>query len=513
MADLPVSLQSARMVMEMKSAPVNLFEDLLRIIAILEVKGIVNQEFLGERYYNGEIRSDLYNQLSLWKKSRKNRKVINFKKLQMAGEIFKELRKRVKQNTKQTAPPVRENGDEIHEDLLRAIITGFIDKVYIKFGKNYAKEDDERQADKRSVLLPDIPPMAVGEPFDLVINREDSLTGEVERIVIPLLTFSTELSFQMLDSLQPFSYRKSEEIIVDKNSLLVHRQIFLGNTLLHEEKTTPDFSNSIHKKKIVSAALSWYREKEMDLTLGDRLLDLRSSFKKIEEAPDTELKDFEYYCRKFISREINSKLNSDDLEMFFKLNPGFREPSIQDIIPPAVVSHLRKIKWPEELTICGEPREIKYKGTSPAIKLTFQEFGSLSRRSLMLPFGDYTGILMDRKFFSTWNEAVAYYNSWKRKEVFNRKWKGNPKDTSPEEIKDIPFPLEFEGGAGKENEKFFYYSVPTITKGKLVLIHFMDIETAEEWHKSSEKELELFMKKHNKAKIEDIFKNKGWTVR
>ena len=63
MAEIPVSIRSSRLLLEAKKSSAQVFNSALKLIAILETKGIVNKEFQGGKYYTGDTNSDLINQL------------------------------------------------------------------------------------------------------------------------------------------------------------------------------------------------------------------------------------------------------------------------------------------------------------------------------------------------------------------------------------------------------------------------------------------------------------------
>ncbi|MEN8222251.1 MAG: helicase-related protein, partial [Acidobacteriota bacterium] len=128
MAELPVSTRGARLLIEVsKSTPATLDAG-LKIISIFESKGIVNRDFAGERIYSDMWLSDLINQLYLWESASKFKKLINFKSLSLAKDIYKELKNRLFLNNRKL--PVRSEIN--YKDLYRAILSSFIDHVYTR---------------------------------------------------------------------------------------------------------------------------------------------------------------------------------------------------------------------------------------------------------------------------------------------------------------------------------------------------------------------------------------------
>ena len=56
------------------------------------------------------------------------------------------------------------------------------------------------------------------------------------------------------------------------------------------------------------------------------------------------------------------------------------------------------------------------------------------------------------------------------------------------DILDIPFPLAFQGGSGKDNALFEFYSAPALADGQVFLVHFPDLEQALAYFRSIEEQ-------------------------
>ncbi|KAF5434669.1 hypothetical protein C5S36_04640, partial [Candidatus Methanophagaceae archaeon] len=132
---------------------------------------------------------------------------------------------------------------------------------------------------------------------------------------------------------------------------------------------------------------------------------------------------------------------------------------------------------------------------------------------ILLPTGEECCFFLDKRKYSEWVFAVHYYNRWKKIEIFRKKWKVKKKEGNMENLSEVPFPVKFEGGTGKENEKFHFYSVPEIEGDKVFLKHFFEKDKADSYFFSIEKEWLKFVENHKAKKLKDIFDKKGWKVK
>ena len=137
----------------------------------------------------------------------------------------------------------------------------------------------------------------------------------------------------------------------------------------------------------------------------------------------------------------------------------------------------------------------------------------MKREDLILPNGETAGIVLKNRTFTDWEYAVYTFNKWKKREIFERKWKNKKSVLNMEDLKNIPFPQPFIGGTGKEKTKFEYYAAPQIEGEDVFLIHFFDGEKATSYFESIKQKFELFVQKYKKRKLENIFKQKGWKVK
>jgi len=510
MAELPVSLRSARLLLEAQKGNTRVVDNALKCIAILEAKGIVNREYEGGKFGNIPYNSDLLNQLVLWQSARMHRKIIGGKKFALANEIYRELKKRIQ------LPAVKSSFSLRDMDVLfRAILSSFADEVHIKGGEDYQRDNEIRQLDRTSVLYQMRPEMLVGLPFDLIINRENRETGDMEQYMLPLITFASELTLELLDQLKPFSYFKNEKVYVADSKLRVFRQIFFGGKLIKEFSSTPDWQNPAEKELAVKEALNWFEnpENKQKFELSNQIDKIAKDYLQIKEMIKAKLKPFDYFRKGFLLRELRDNLKMDNLELFFNINKGFSHITLKSLLPNRFIRELKKARWPRFQTIAGEPREILYSGQKPFIQLDYPLFEKVKEEELLLPTGDWAGVIFNKRKFFTWEHAVYEFNRWKKNTIFTKKYKNIKKPTNMEDLQKISFPQPFESGRGKDNSIFEFYIVPQVEGDRVFLIHFIDKEKAEIFFESHRPQWEEFLKNFKKRQLENIFKEKGWKVK
>ena len=508
MAELPVSIRSSRFLIEATKGSRKVVEDSMKLISILETKGILNKEYMGGKYYSGHYNSDLLNQLAIWNSANKNKKIISYKKLAMAKEIYKELKKRIRFDDIVSISHLEE-----HKILLRAIISSFIDCVYLKNGETYIKNDEERQLDRTSILFKIRPDMVIGIPFDLVIEWENQRTKEKEKKFLKLLTFATELSFKLLEELDPFTYKKEQEVKIENKKINVLNKIYFGNKILSTYTSIPDWENLQEEGMVTNAVLDWYEKNKQNYKLEIRKSKLGAYFQEIEKIIGKELEALEFYWGKFISKELKKYLRSEDLDMFFNFHPGFLNITFSDILPYKFIKKLKKAHWPKNIQLKNENLRISYLNNRAFLKLTFSEFEKIDKEDLVLPSGDKVALILNNRKFFQWDFAVYYFNILKKRKIFEEKWKYTKKSTFIRDLIDVLFPQAFISGQGKENVKFEFYAVPKIEGNEVYLIHFFSKENALKYFKSIEEDWKLFVRKYKQKHIEEIFKKKGWKVK
>jgi HrpA-like RNA helicase len=509
MAELPVSLRSSRLLLEAQKGSPQVVDSALKCIAILETKGIATKDYVGEKLANLPYNSDLLNQLLLWQGYKMYKKLISQKKFNLALEIYKELKKRIQ------LPPVKKHISlQDMDTLFRAILSAFADEVYIKGGAEYQKEGDIRQVDRTSVLFGPKPEMIVGLPFDLVITRENRDTGDMEQALIPLITFSSELSLQALDTLNPFSYYREERVFVDVNKVMVHRKHHFGGRMIREQTTPPNWQDEKEKDEVVRQAMEWYEQVEhrrrFDCTM--KLDKLQKDFNEIKTMVKGRLKPYEFYRDGFLRRELKEQLKMENLDLFFKFHGGFNIITLKQLLPGRIIKELKQARWPGFHEIQGEAREISYIGQKPFVKLDHAVFAKVNKEEMILPMGEWLGVQMGKKKCFDWDQAVYEFNRWRKNRIYEKKYKDLKKKGFMDDLLELPFPQPFEAGKGKDNTPFEFHIVPVMEGKEVYLVHYFEKEEAETYFESIKPQWEAFCRQYKKNKIENIFKSKGWKV-
>ncbi len=509
MAELPVAIRSARLLLEAMKGSKAVLAQALKLIAILETRGIVNKEYMGEKCYSGSPNSDLYNQLIIWQSEKLNKKIISFKKLSMAKEINRELKSRV-----QASQGTPERTPEDQQALFRAILSSFTDFLFNKIGEVYVKEgDEERQVDKNSILFTSKPEMVTGIPFDLVITRENARTGVCEKLHLPLLTFATEVSLKILDQLKPFSYRRDKEVVIEEGDLKIHHTVYFGGKVISSYHASPNWTDSQEKEVVFRAAHEWFRQHQTRFNFEEKRDSVYRLYQNSKRVLGGDLQPFNVYWKKFIETEIRNNLKNEHLDYFFKFSPCFQRITLKYLLPPPLIQRLKKACWPKSHTIAGKSLPISYIRNRPFISPPLDLFEKMTKDDLILASGEKAGIILKNRRLYDWEHVVYIFNQWKKKDIFSKKWKNLEKEVRLEDLEHVPFPQSFEGGRGMEGIKFEFYAVPKIQKENICLIHFLDREKAENYFNSVRCQWQDALRKTKKKKIENIFKEKGWKVK
>ncbi len=510
MAELPISLRGARLLLEAQKGSPQVVDSALKCIAILETKGIANKDYSGEKIANMPYHSDLLNQLLLWQSFKMYKSLISHKKFALAQEIYNELKKRVQ------LPPVTTHVSLKEMDtLFRAIVSAFADEVHIKCGDEYLREGDIRQLDRTSVLFQTKPEMVVGLSFDLVIKRENRDSGEMEQILIPLITFAAELSLEHLETLKPFSYWKQEQIYVDKAKILVHREVFFGGRVIKEFNTAPNWDNAAEKERVVQEVLLWYDKEENRerYECTKKLRKLETYFNEIKTMVSGKLTTFDFYRREFLVKELREQLKLEDLDLFFKFHSQFSMITLKNLLPFRFIRELKHLRWPRHQEIGGERMEVRYIGHKALIAMEYSLFERVKQVELLLPTGVWAGVILGKKKCFDWEQAVAEFNRWKRTDIFEKRYQDQKKPGYMEDIVEIPFPQALEAGKGKDGTVFEFYAVPLIDGEEVFLVHYFEKDNAVAYFEAMRLQWEEFCRKYKKSKLEDIFKQKGWKVK
>jgi hypothetical protein len=469
---------------------------------------VVSKEFAGECYSPSSFKSDLLNQLDLWEDQRRNASLISRKRSAMAREIYDELKKRL------AIQPVRgalSQSEQKH--LFRAILSGFCDGVYFKGEGIYWREGEERQIERTSILNQGRPDMVVGLPFDLVINREDPRTGSKEERYIPLLTFCTEISLQQLEELKPFSYDKHRRVTLQEDKLKVSEEIFFGSRLVKAVDVEPDWNRPGEQHQVLTLALEWFEKNYAQLPGCGEIEKNRAWFAEAEIALGEKLPPFDPALREYLYRQLRRSLKIDDLRFFFQFHPALQRLSLRQLLPFPWLKKLKRAGWPARLEVKDMDIPIEIIDGRPFLKLDRAQFHRLEAGDIRLPSGEAPGFLLQDEKFAGWTEAAAGYNARLKDEIFQRKWRDTKKSVQVADIQDIPFPLAFQGGSGKDNLVFEFYSAPAFDGDQVFLVHFPDREKAQDYYAAIEAEWVERKARHKKESMENIFRGKGWKVK
>ena len=358
MADLPLSLRSARLLLEAEKGGPRVIDRALKVIAIFETRGVVSKEFAGEYYSPTPLKSDLLNQLDLWEDQRNNGRLISHKKSALAREIYNELRKRLdsakgpaagrKDPRHRGAWPAARGPLAPNEQkhLFRAILSGFCDGVYFKGEGIYWREGEERQIERTSILNQSRPEMVVGLPFDLVINREDPRTGIKEEKYIPLLTFCSEISLQQLEELKPFSYEKRRRVALREDTLAICEEISFGSRLVRSVAVDPDWKQPGEQHQVLTLAIDWFEKNYEQLPGCSEIEKNRAWFAEAERALGETLPPFAPALRDYLYRQLRRSLKIDDLRFFFQFHPALQRLSLRQLLPFRYLKKLKDARWP-----------------------------------------------------------------------------------------------------------------------------------------------------------------------
>jgi HrpA-like RNA helicase len=508
MAELPLTVRSARLLLEAEKGGPRVTDRALKVIAIFETRGIVSKDFAGECYTRSPFKADLLNQLELWENQKHNARAIARKKTVLAGEIYQELKRRL------ALPPARGPWtDRDQKHLFRAILSAFCDGVYFRGDGIYWREKEERQLERTSLLNGSRPEMIVALPFDLVIQREDQKTGVREEKTIPLLTFAAELSLAQLAELKPFSYEKRREIVLKEDTLCVEEKVQFGGRPVRTVPAAPDWADPGEKHALLTLALKWFQDNSPWLPCRVEIEKNRAWFEEASAALGEKLPPFDHALREFLYRQLRRSLKIDDLRFFFQFHPALQRIRLNQLLPHSWLKKLRQARWPGRLAVKGMEIPLTYIGPKPYLTLGYEEFHRLESSEAVMPGGEEPGFLLAGRRFENWAEAVRHYNAHLKNEIFDRKWRNEKKGVELADIVDLPFPLPFQGGNGKDNEPFEFYSVPAIENGQVSLAHYATLEEAEAAFQPLAGAWRELKARFKKAALENVFRGKGWTVK
>ncbi len=526
MAELPLSLRSSRLLLEAEKGGPRVVDRALKAIAIFESRGIVSKEFAGECYNPAApFKSDLLNQLDLLEDLRRNSRLVSRKKAALAREIYQELVRRLQQppadaksgrsSRRGEARPAARGplGWNEQKHLFRAILSCFSDGVYFKGDGVYWREGEERQIERTSILNAVRPEMAAGLPFDLVVQREDLRTGAREEKFIPLLTFCSEVSLKQLEELKPFSYDRRRRVALEEDKLTVTEEVYFGGRLVKAAPSAPDWDHPGETQAIVDQALDWFQGHYATLPGCGEVERCRRWYAEAGQTLAAQFPPFDSALREFLCRELRRSLKIDDLRFFFQFHPALQRLSLRQFLPFRWLRRLREAGWPPAIAARDMEIPVEYHNGRPHLRLGREQFQRLEAADIRMPGGEEPGFILDGERFPGWAEAAACYNARLRGEIFARKWRDQRKEVQVGDLLDIPFPLAFQGGNGKDNAVFEFYSAPLLEGDHVFLVHFAGLEEARRHFRAVEKAWEERKSRQRKEAVDNIFRNKGWKVR
>ena len=509
MADLPLSVRSARLLLEAEKGGDRVVDRALKVIAVLESKGIVNKEFSGGRLYSAPYNSDLLNQLAVWENARPNQAVISGKKLAMAREIYSELKKRLGISRGAMAP--LSNRDVGW--LFRAILSSFADSVYERNeAGGFRNDTEERAADRQSLFAETRPGMVAGLPFDLVISREDPRTGVKEERCLALLTFCSELAVDQLEDLKPFSFSRRLQVETARGQLTCRDDYHFGGRVIKSVSRPPDWKKPEELQQVLVRAGEWFESNAPKLACWKQLEKNRRWYAEAARLLGND-RPFSFYFKDWLHREMRLHLRVQDLALFFNFFQPLFDLRLNQLLPFPMVRKLILAKWPSHIAVAGSELPLTWSAGRPRITLDRDQFASANRDDLILPTGQPVPIVLENRLFRSWPEAVTAYNDRLKKEIFERRWQPERKPARIADLLGIPFPLAFNGGGGKENAIFEFYTAPALQGDQAVLVHFFTKLEAERYFETIRPEWEAAKDRCRKNSLENIFRDKGWKVK
>jgi hypothetical protein len=156
---------------------------------------------------------------------------------------------------------------------------------------------------------------------------------------------------------------------------------------------------------------------------------------------------------------------------------------------------------------------IEYIDGRPVLKLEHAQFHRLEAGDIRLPSGEEPGFLLQGETYRDWAAAASAYNDMLKEQIFQRKWQDMKKSVQVGDILEVPFPLAFQGGNGKDNAAFEFYSAPAFADDQVVLIHFRTREEAQAHFAGLAGRWEERKTRHRKESMDNIFRGKGWKVK
>jgi hypothetical protein len=298
-----------------------------------------------------------------------------------------------------------------------------------------------------------------------------------------------------------------------EDRLEVSEEIFFGARLIKTMAVEPDWTRPDEKHAILTLALDWFDKNIGRLPCRFEIEKNRAWFFAAENALGEKLPPFELAWRDYLYRQLRRSLKIEDLLFFFQFHPALQRIDLHHLLPHRWLKKLNELPWPERLQIKEMELPLEYIHGKPFLVLDHGQFHRLEAADIRLPSGEAPGFLLQGESFPDWAAAATHYNARLKEEIFERKWRHEKKSVQVKDIQDIPFPLAFQGGNGKDNSRFEFYSAPAFEDGEVFLVHFPDLEAARAYYRSIEKQWGECRTRFRKTAMENIFRDKGWKIK
>ena len=518
MAQLPVSIRAARMIIQSRSfRDKALLDQVYRLIAILEMKGISARDADGSGVpppQEGVPASDLLYQLSLWERARSLKKQISWKKWQQAREIHRELLRRLPPDPDWNQP----GGHQAHKTpswspLFHVLISGFLDGVYQRYGQDgYLQGEDLRQLDRHSCLRQAPPEWIIGIPFDLTLEREDTVTGNRERVRLPLLGMATAISPEILETVRPFRYRHHLGHTISGNRLEIRECVILGDHILSQHTGEPQWNNPLHRRLVVPAAIDWFLTRGTQLL--PRLLEGRSTLELLrQEFPDEPWLSWEELVTRRMRPLLNKTLRTPELTHYFSFQKDLQNLCLHDLLPRERQLFLEQQDWHGVLSGPRGDLPVTYEKGTPYIRMGLPDFDLCPDDFFVLPTGRPCGLILQGRFFTHWKDAIPRLDAWNRRRLFSKRWKTLLLPMDPRDLDRFHFPMPVEAGRGRGGAPLLFFATPTVLDQNLMLRHHHDPQGAAKAWKQEEHTVRTWVSQWKKRHLQESLRSAGWKVR
>lgn len=195
MAKMPVSVQSARMIIEAEKYGVT--QEVIKIASILEIGTLLSKD-ASYSDFTYEKESDLLAELDVWNELQKMG-FIKFEELGINKKAFFRIKEHIKRMHEALKGVVQISYCEDRKAIKMACMAGMINHVYKNTGYSYVNGDGvSRQLDRKSCLYYSSPSLVVGKPR--IIEFEDSHGW---KRTMDLVTIATKVSTEELKEIAP----------------------------------------------------------------------------------------------------------------------------------------------------------------------------------------------------------------------------------------------------------------------------------------------------------------------